>query len=154
MDNWIELLFNGGGIATGVIAGIVAALVQLWISHWDHKFITKSKKLEQTYEVNQWKRNEIEKLIREVSEIRIPASTETNEDIIINAYHLIIADFERAKPLLYEITEPVTIRSYFSLLNRRYKQMQDIKSGFEKELKLEDSKRVLIGEISECKKSY
>lgn len=24
MDNWIELLFDGGKIATGVIAGIVA----------------------------------------------------------------------------------------------------------------------------------
>ncbi|GAA6490781.1 hypothetical protein K280104A7_03450 [Candidatus Bariatricus faecipullorum] len=30
--------------------------------------------------------------------------------------------------------------------------MQDIKLGLEKELKLEDSKRVLIGEIKECKK--
>ena len=29
--------------------------------------------------------------------------------------------------------------------------MQDIKLGHEKELKLEDSKRVLIGEISLCK---
>ena len=27
--DWIDILFNGGGIATGVIAGIVAALVQL-----------------------------------------------------------------------------------------------------------------------------
>lgn len=30
--------------------------------------------------------------------------------------------------------------------------MQDIKLGYEKELNLEDSKRVLIGEINECKK--
>ena len=29
--------------------------------------------------------------------------------------------------------------------------MQDIKLGHEKELKLEESKRVLIGEIKECK---
>ena len=44
MDNWIELLFNGGGIATGVIAGFVAALVQFLISHLDHSFIIKLKK--------------------------------------------------------------------------------------------------------------
>lgn len=44
MDNWIELLFDGGGIATGLIAGIVAALVQFLISYLDHTFITKLKK--------------------------------------------------------------------------------------------------------------
>lgn len=41
MDKWIELLFNGGGIATGVIAGIVAAFVQFLISHLEHIFIIK-----------------------------------------------------------------------------------------------------------------
>lgn len=152
MDNWIELLFNGGGIATGVIAGIVAALVQLLISHLDHIFITKTKKEEKTYGVIKWQRDEIEDLIKEVSEIRIPAITEINEDIIENAYHLIIADFERAKPLLYKENDPDTIKNFFNTLNRRYYQMQDIKLGHEKELKLEDSKRVLIGEIKECKK--
>lgn len=91
-------------------------------------------------------------MIKEVSEIRIPAITETNEDIIENAYHLIIADFERAKPLLYKKNDPVTIKGFFNTLNNRYNQMQDIKLGLEKELKLEDSKRVLIGEIKECKK--
>ena len=30
--------------------------------------------------------------------------------------------------------------------------MQNIKLGIEKNLKLEDSKRVLVGEIEECKK--
>ena len=39
----------------------------------------------------------------------------------------------------------------FNTLNRRYNQMQDIILGYEKKLKLEDSKRVLIGEIEECK---
>lgn len=144
MDKWIELLFNGGGIATGVIADIVAAIVQFLISHSDHIFIIKTKK-------NEWLRDEIGKLIRDVSEIRIPTITETNEDIIENAYHLIIADFERAKPLLYKKDDPVTIKGFFNSLNWRYKQMQDIKLGHEKELKLEDSKRVLIGEISLCK---
>lgn len=32
--------------------------------------------------------------------------------------------------------------------------MQDIKFGNEKNLKLKDSKMVLIGEIHECKKGY
>ena len=137
MDEWIELLFNGGGIATGIIAGIVAALVQLLISHLDHTFITKTKKAEQTHEFIEWHRDEIGKLIREVSEIRVPAITETNEDIIENAYHLIIADFERAKPLLYKKNDPVTIKGFFNALNTRYNQMQDIKLGHEKELKLE-----------------
>ena len=152
MDKWIELLFNGGGIATGVIAGIVAAFVQFLISHLEHIFIIKTKKAEQTYGFIKWQRDEIGKLIKEVSEIRIPAITETNEDIIENAYHLIIADFERAKPLLYKKNDPVTIKGFFNTLNNRYNQMQDIKLGLEKELKLEDSKRVLIGEIKECKK--
>ena len=152
MDKWIELLFNGGGIATGVIAGIVAAFVQFLISHLEHIFIIKTKKAEQTYASIKWQRDEIGKLIKEVSEIRIPAITETNEDIIENAYHLIIADFERAKPLLYKKNDPVTIKGFFNTLNNRYNQMQDIKLGLEKELKLEDSKRVLIGEIKECKK--
>lgn len=151
MDNWIELLFNGGGIATGIIAGIVAALVQFLISHLDHSFITKTKKADRTHEFIKWQRDEIGKLIREVSAIRVPAIKETNEDIIENAYHLIIADFERAKPLLYEKNDPVTIKGFFNTLNRRYNQMQDIILGYEKKLKLEDSKRVLIGEIEECK---
>ncbi|MFG6325746.1 MAG: hypothetical protein K1W00_02740 [Lachnospiraceae bacterium] len=152
MGNWIELLFNGAGIATGIIAGVVAALVQLLLSHLNHRFIAKDKKADQTYAFIVWQRDEIRNLIKDVSEIRVPAITETNEDIIENAYHLIIADFERAKPLLYKNNDPVTIKGFFNTLNKRYNQMQDIKSGHEKELKLEDSKRVLIGEIHECKK--
>ena len=46
MDKWIELLCNGGGIATGVIAGIVAAFVQFLISHFEHRFLQKAKKEE------------------------------------------------------------------------------------------------------------
>lgn len=151
MDNWLKL-FSDSGIATGVIAGIVAALVQFLISHLEHTFITKTKKADQTYGFIIWQRDEIGNLIKEVSEIRIPMITETNEDIIENAYHLIIADFERAKPLLYKENDPVTIKSFFITLNRRYNQMQDIKLGHEKKLKIEDSKRVLIGEIYECKR--
>ena len=59
MDKWIELLFNGGGIATGVIAGIVAAFVQFLISHLEHIFIIKTKKVEQTYGFIKWQRDEI-----------------------------------------------------------------------------------------------
>lgn len=151
MDKWIELLFNGGGIASGIIAGIVAALVQFLISHLDHTFITKTKKAEQTHAFIEWKRDEIEKLIKEVSAVRVPTIAETNEDIIENAYHLIIADFERAKPLLYKKNDPVTIKGFFNTLNGRYNQRQNIKLGHEKELKLEDSNMVLIGEIEECK---
>lgn len=151
MDKWIELLFNGGGIATGVVAGIIAAVVQFLISHFEHIFITETKKSEQIYGFIEWQRDKIGELIKEVSEVRIPAITEANEDSIENAYHLIIADFERAKPLLYKRDDPVTIKGFFNTLNRRYKQMQDIKLGLEKELKLEDSKRVLIDEIIVCK---
>lgn len=102
MDKWIELLCNGGGIATGVIAGIVAAFVQFLISHFEHRFLQKAKKEEQIYSFNVWKRDEIGELIKDVSEIKIPAVTETNGDVIENAYHLIMAYFERAKPLLYK----------------------------------------------------
>lgn len=52
MDKWIELLCNGGGIATGVIAGIVAAFVQFLISHFEHRFLQKAKKEEQIYSFN------------------------------------------------------------------------------------------------------
>lgn len=68
--------------------------------------------MKQTYEFIKWQRDEIGKLIKEVSEIRIPAITETNEDIIKNAYHLIIADFEWAKPLLYKQNDPVTMKVF------------------------------------------
>ena len=73
MDKWIELLCNGGGIATGVIAGIVAAFVQFLISHFEHRFLQKAKKEEQIYSFNVWKRDEIGELIKDVSEIKIPA---------------------------------------------------------------------------------
>lgn len=154
MNSWMELLFKGGGIASGVIAGVVAALVQFLISHLDHNFMLKTKKSDQTYSFIKWQMDEIGNLIKEVSEIRIPAITEENEDIIENAYHLIIADFERAKPLLYRKNDPVAIKGFFKAPNRRYNQMQDIKFGNEKNLKLKDSKMVLIGEIHECKKGY
>ena len=111
MDKWIELLCNGGGIATGVIAGIVAAFVQFLISHFEHRFLQKAKKEEQIYSFNVWKRDEIGELIKDVSEIKIPAVTETNGDVIENAYHLIMAYFERAKPLLYKKSDPVTMNS-------------------------------------------
>ena len=121
MDKWIELLCNGGGIATGVIAGIVAAFVQFLISHFEHRFLQKAKKEEQIYSFNVWKRDEIGELIKDVSEIKIPAVTETNGDVIENAYHLIMAYFERAKPLLYKKSDPVTIRGFFNTLNIRYR---------------------------------
>lgn len=41
-DKWIELLFNGSGIATGVIVGIVAIFGQFLISHLEHIFMTKN----------------------------------------------------------------------------------------------------------------
>lgn len=152
MEKWIELLLNGGGIATGVIAGVVAASVQLLVSHLEHTFIIKTNKVKQTDAYIKWQRDELLKLIDEVSKIKVPPTTETNEDIIENAYQLIIADYERAKPLLYNENDPIIIKGFFNTLNRRYNQMQEIKSGYEKELRLEDSKRVLIGEIKECKK--
>lgn len=151
MNNWVDLLFNGGGIASGIIAGIVAAFVQLLISHFDHDFLTKMKKKEQVHQFIEWQRDEIGKLIEEVSAIRVPAITETNEDVIENAFHLIVADFERAKPLLYEKNDPVLIKGFFNTLHNRHNQMQAIQLGLEKELCLEDAKRVLIMEIQECK---
>lgn len=151
MDKYIELLCNSG-IVSGVIAGIVAALVQVLISHLDHIFITRTKKEDQTHEFIEWKRDKIENLIGEVSAIRVPSSTETDEAVIVNAYHLIISDFERAKALLYKKNACVPIQSFFNTLIYRYNQMQNIKLGIEKNLKLEDSKRVLVGEIEECKK--
>ncbi len=151
MGSWLEYLFQNGGIATGIIAGIVAALVQFLIAHLDHVFITRTKKEQQTHEFLEWQRNEIEKLISEISAIRIPAITEANEEIIETAYHLIRAAFERATLLLHREGGPITIKGFFNTLDRRYRQMHAIKLGYEKELKLEDSKIVLIEEIEECK---
>lgn len=141
-----------GGIVDGAIGGLVVALIQIIYSRVEHSFIIKTKKTERTYEYTQWHRDEIGKLIQDVSSIRVPAITETNEDVILNAYHLIIADFERAKPLLYKKGDCITIKGFFNTLNKRYEQMHDIKLGNEKNLSLKDSKRVLIGEIEECKK--
>lgn len=151
MDDWTKLLFNGSGIATGVIAGIVAAAVQFIISHLDHAFITKNRKAEQVHRHIEWQRNEIGNLIREVSAIKVPTLTETNEDTIENAYHLIIADFERAKPLLYEKSDDIRLRGFFATLDKRYNQMQQAKLGYGVGLSLENSKIVVIEEIKECK---
>lgn len=151
MNNWIELLLNNGGIATGVIAGVVAALTQFLISHLNHIFIAKSKKEEQIHKFTEWQRDEVKKLIEEVSTIRVPAIAETSENAIENAYHLIIAAYEKAHPLLYK-SDLIMIGGFFNTLNGRYNQLQDIKLGYEKRLKIEDSKRVLIGEIKECKR--
>lgn len=147
MNNWMEVLFNGAGIASGVISGIIVALTQVLVSHLNHK----NKQDEKTNAFIVWQRDEIGKLIREVSEIRVPMIMETNEDVIQNAYHLIIVDYERVKSLLYKKSDLIAIRSFFSTLNGRYNQMENIKLGYERELKLEDSKKVLIGEIKECK---
>lgn len=150
MKNMIEALLNGG-IATGIIAGIVAAGVQFLIAGLEHNFITKTKKNEQIYEAIGCQRDKIEELIGEVSAIRVPSLTETDEDIIENAYHLIMADFERAKPLLYKKNDCITIKGYINALTTRYNQVRSIKLGYEKELKLEKAKEVLIGEIQVSK---
>ena len=150
MKNMIEALLNGG-IATGIIAGIVAAGVQFLIAGLEHNFITKTKKNEQIYEAIGCQRDKIEELIGEVSAIRVPSLTETDEDIIENAYHLIMADFERAKPLLYKKNDCITIKGYINALTTRYNQVRSIKLGYEKELKLEKAKEVLIGEMQVSK---
>lgn len=62
-----------------------------------------------------------------------------------------MADFERAKPLLYKKNDCITIKGYINALTIRYNQVQSIKLGYEKELKLEKAKEVLIGEIQVSK---
>lgn len=156
MDKWIELLCNGGGIATGVIAGIVAAFVQFLISHFEHRFLQKAKKEEQIYSFNVWKRDEIGELIKDVSEIKIPAVTETNGDVIENAYHLIMAYFERSKPLLYKKAILLQLEAFLIPLiyaiDKCKKLNWDMKRDLILGMQRESLKRVLIEEISECKK--
>lgn len=142
---WIKVLLLKGGIASGLIAGIMVSCI-------DHRFMTKMTKAEQTHKFGEWQIDEIGELLRDVSMIRVPAITETNEDVIENAYHLILADFERAKPLVYKKGDPIILKGFFNTLQGRYDQMQDIRLGHETELKLEDSKKILIGEIKECKR--
>ena len=144
MIELIKTLVIKGGIMSGLIAGIVASCI-------DHKFMDKMTKAEQTHKFDEWQIDEIRELLRDVSKIRNPAVTETNEDVIENAYHLVIADFERAKPLLYKKEDPVILKGFFNTLHGRYDQMQDIRLGHETNLTLEDSKRILIGEIEICK---
>ena len=145
--DWIDILFNGGGIATGVIAGIVAALVQLLISHFEHQFIRGNRQEDQERDQSMWLRDEIGKLIQDVTAIKVPAKTVTDDDVIDNAYHLIIADYERSKALLYKITEPVTIKGLFDTLQFRYEQLQNIRMGLEEKITIEKSKKVLIEEM-------
>ena len=76
----------------------------------------KNKQDEKTNAFIVWQRDEIGKLIREVSEIRVPMIMETNEDVIQNAYHLIIADYERVKSLLYKKSDLIAIRSFLARL--------------------------------------
>lgn len=150
MEKWINIFIDGGAV-TGVIAGIIAAIIQLSISRFNHTFTTKTKKSERILNNLNWHRDEIGKLIKDVSEIRVPKKTETNEDVIVNAYYLIVANFEMAKKFFGEF-DYYKIKGYFNTLNRRYDQMQEIELGYEKGLKLNDSRRILIGEIEESKK--
>lgn len=138
---------NAYGIWTGVIAGIVAALVQLLISLIEHKFIKGNRQEDQERDQRRWLRDEIGKLIQDVTAIKIPTKTITDDDVIDNAYHLIIADYERSKVLLYKITEPVTIKGSFNTLQFRYEQLQNIRMGLEEIITIEESRKYLIEEM-------
>lgn len=152
MNNIKEFL-SSSGILSGVVAGLIAACVQVLITYLEHFFKVKDKRIEQTNIMVYSQIEEIDKLIYDVSNIRVPSSTEINEDIIENAYYLIDADFQRAKSFLVYRKDHyyVKITSYFRLLNYRYDQMQAIKLGQEKELNLADSQKTLVGEIKVCK---
>ncbi len=136
------------GILSGIIAGLVAAGVQLFISYLDRKF---KRTEDQAFIQRDWLKNEINKMIQEVSAIKIPPVTEKNDDIIENAYHLIIADYERSKPLLYKKDGPAVLRGLFDTLTYCHEQLQSIKLGEEPQLTEEQAKKVLIGEIVVCK---
>jgi len=151
MNNNIDFL-SSSGILSGLIGGVVAVLAQILITYLKHFFTVKDNRIEQTNKIVYRQIEELEKLIYDVSNIRVPSITEINEDIIENAYHLIDADFERAKSFLsYKKNYCVKIISYFRLLDFRYNQIQNIKLGNVKELNLVDAKRNLIGEIKICK---
>lgn len=140
------------GVLSGIIAGLVAAGVQLLISFLDRRFINKNRREDQTIGQRDWLKNEINKMIHEVSSIMVPPITETNNAIIENAYHLIIADYERSKPLIYKIDGPTELKGFFNTLIYRHEQLQSIRLGKEvPELTEENAKKVLIGEIAVCK---
>lgn len=147
-----KIMLVQSGVLSGIIAGIIAAGVQLFISFLDRRFIYKNRREDQSFEQREWLKNEINKMIHEVSAIKVPPKTETRDDIIENAYHLIIADYERSKPLIYKIDGPVVLRSFFNTLIYRHEQLQSIRLGKEvPELTEENAKKVLIGEIAVCK---
>ena len=146
-----KIMLVQSGVLSGIIAGIIAAGVQLFISFLDRRFIYKNRREDQSFEQREWVKNEINKMIHEVSAIKVPPKTETRDDIIENAYHLIIADYERSKPLIYKIDGPVVLRSFFNTLIYRHEQLQSIKRGEEPQLTEEKAKEILIGEIVVCK---
>ena len=141
-------MLDQSGVLSGIIAGLVAAGVQLFISFLDRKF---KRTEDQAFRQREWMKNEIIKMIQEVSVIKVPPKTETNDDIIENAYHLIIADYERSKPLIYKKDGPAVLRGFFDTLTYRHEQLQSIKLGEEPQLTEEQAKKVLIGEIAVCK---
>lgn len=112
------------GVLSGIIAGLVAAGVQLFISYLDRKF---KRTEDQAFRQRDWMKNEISKMIQEVSAIKVPPITETNDDIIENAYHLIIADYERSKPLIYKKDGPAVLKVFFDTLIFHHNQLQSIK---------------------------
>ena len=146
-----KIMLVESGILSGIIAGLVAAGVQLLVSFLDRRFINKNRKEDQSFEQREWLRNEIHRMIYEVSDIKVPSGTETNDDIIENAYHLIIADYERSKPLIYKKDGPSQLRGFFDTLIYRHEQLHSIKMGKETQLTEEKAKEVLIGEIAMCK---
>lgn len=148
IDNLIETLINNVQFVEGLIVGVI---IHIFIIHFQYTLTAKGVREKQGYKNIEWQRDEIEKLIKDVSDIRIPSIMELNEDAIENAYHLIVAYFERSKPLLYKKNDCVTIKSFFNLLNTRYDQMQNIKMKNEKVPELYNDKKVFVGEIKECK---
>lgn len=143
---------SSSGILSGVVAGVVAAMVQILIVYLKHFITTKDKRVERKNNLVDRQIEEIEKIIIDVSSIRIPSLTEIDEDSIENAYYLLTANFERAKSFLYRKDDCIKIRGYFGRLNTYYNHMQYIKVlGSEEELQLVKAKRAVINEVKICK---
>ena len=142
---------NGYVIWTGLLAGIVAASVQFIISHLERNFKMMNKKENQRRKQLEWLREEIGKLIKDVTEIKVPTITVIDFDTIDNAYHLIIADYERSKPLLYKIKDNVTMSGDFDRLHSRYELLQKERWEHGEETEITKLKKDLIEEMTRSK---
>ena len=138
-------------IFEGVVAGFISALVQLLIFHLQCKFSTKNRKIENGFRYYNLEKDQINELVRNVANLKVPIQKQGNENDVYNAYSLIFAYFQISKANLLDEIEIISIDNFFRNLRYRYTQMQEMQLENVDETRFDKCKNAVIIEIEVCK---